>query len=453
MTRIHAVAAVVAGVVALAAGCGNGTADRAASSSPPVPAFLTVRNGGPTTARALRGRPYNQSARNLDNAGLARFARGAEPFDQAFDPGDGLGPDHDRTGCLSCHLDGTRAPEHPTDGPPPGFIVRVSLPGTDGHGGPRPVPTYGLQLTPAATGGGEPEATVRVRWTTVVHRTADGRRVELRRPVLDIRPHRGPLPAGVETSPRMAPAMIGLGLLEAIPEPDLVAAAARQAADGSGVSGRVNRVADPLSGDTVLGRFGWKAGQPSVESQTLAALHTDLGISTPDSVAPGATPELDADSLADLVFYNQTIAVPIGRGVSAARVRRGAATFQRIGCAACHTPTQRTDAAGGPDHLAALAGVTFHPYTDLLLHDMGAGLADGRREYLASGREWRTAPLWGLSRRVEVTGVRAFLHDGRARTPEEAILWHGGEAGPARVRFERLSAGDRADLLAFLDSL
>jgi CxxC motif-containing protein (DUF1111 family) len=333
------------------------------------------------------------------------------------------------------------------------LIVRVSLPGGDGHGGPRPVPTYGLQLTPATTGGGPPEATVRVRWTKVVHRMADGRRVDLRRPVLDIRPDRGALPAGVETSPRMAPTMIGLGLLEAIPEADLVAAMQRQAAGGSAVSGRVNRVADPATGATVLGRFGWKAGQPSVASQTLAALHTDLGITTPDSAPPGAAPELDAETLADLVFYNQTIAVPIGRGVSAAPVRSGAATFQRIGCAACHTTTQRTDAGGGPNHLAALAGITFHPYTDLLLHDMGAGLADGRREYLASAREWRTAPLWGLSRRVEVTAVRAFLHDGRARTPEEAILWHDGEARPARLRFERLSAGERADLLAFLDSL
>ena len=158
-------------------------------------------------------------------------------------------------------------------------------------------------------------------------------------------------------------------------------------------------------------------------------------------------------TLDQLVFYNRTIAVPISRNVTSAPVRRGAATFQRIGCAACHTPTQHSDAVGGPGRISAVADIEFHPYTDLLLHDMGPGLADGRPEFLASGREWRTAPLWGLGRRVEVTGVRAFLHDGRARTPEEAIEWHGGEATRARAAFERLSPADRADLLAFLASL
>jgi CxxC motif-containing protein (DUF1111 family) len=248
----------------------------------------------------------------------------------------------------------------------------------------------------------------------------------------------------------MAQTMIGLGLLEAIPEADLDAAATAQAAGGSGVSGEVQRVVDPASGATVVGRFGWKASQPTVASQTLAALHNDLGLTTPDVGPEGVEPEMDQETLDDLVFYNRTIAVPISRRSTSSRpVRRGAATFDRIGCAACHTPTQ----VSGPDDIEAVADIEFHPYTDLLLHDMGEGLADGRSEFAASGREWRTAPLWGLGRRAEVTGVRAFLHDGRARTPEEAILWHGGEATGARYRFERLSAAERADLLAFLGSL
>jgi CxxC motif-containing protein (DUF1111 family) len=174
-----------------------------------------------------------------------------------------------------------------------------------------------------------------------------------------------------------------------------------------------------------------------------------MGIrSTPD---PGgdAPPEIDPDELADLVFYNRTIAVPVGRGTRSPSSTRGAQLFERIGCAACHTPTQRS----GTDFVAGLSNQTFHPYTDLLLHDMGPALADGRPDGGASGSEWRTAPLWGLGRRVEVTGRKAFLHDGRARTPTEAILWHGGEARAARERFEHLSASDRAALAAFLASL
>jgi CxxC motif-containing protein (DUF1111 family) len=163
----------------------------------------------------------------------------------------------------------------------------------------------------------------------------------------------------------------------------------------------------------------------------------------------GSPPEIDPDTLADLIFYNRTIAVPVGRNTTSPTATRGAELFEKIGCAACHTPTQHS----GPDPVAGLSDQTFHPYTDLLLHDMGPGLADGRPDGSATGSEWRTAPLWGLGRRVEVTGRQSFLHDGRARTPTEAILWHAGEAAQARKRFEHLSASDRAALAAFLNSL
>jgi CxxC motif-containing protein (DUF1111 family) len=258
----------------------------------------------------------------------------------------------------------------------------------------------------------------------------------------------------------MAPPIVGLGLLEAIPDQVLLAAADPDDADGDGISGRVNRVFDQRRNAMVIGRFGWKAGQPTVHQQTVVALHDDMGITTsdlPDTCAhqgsacrPADEPiELDDADLADLVFYNRTIAVPIARDAASTAVRRGADMFERIGCAACQTPTH----VAGADPVAAVAGQTFHAYTDLLLHDMGPGLADRRPEFQASGSEWRTAPLWGLSRRKEVTGSPALLHDGRARNVTEAILWHGGEASAARRSFERLSRADRADLLEFLGSL
>lgn len=433
--------AVAVAVVSSVASCGS------PQERVEPPGFLTDRNGGPTTARALRGRPYNQSARNLDNLGLARFAAGAEPFDKFFIADEGLGPDHDRSGCLSCHPDGSVVATASGETRPPGFIVRVSLPGTAEDGrSQRPVPTYGLQLTPESTDG-DPEVSIELAWQTVTHRRADGTTVELRHPSVKLTPHRGEFPDGMLISPRMAPTMIGLGLLDAIPVSALRAAVESQERGGE-VSGRLNEVVDPRSGEIVVGRFGWKAGQPSVESQTVAALHNDLGLTSPGD-DPAVRADLRPREFDDLVFYNRTIAVPISRGTDRPMVKRGARTFERIGCAACHTTTQRS----GPDEISALSEVTFHPYTDMLLHDMGERLDDHRPEFLATGREWRTAPLWGLGRRVEISGVEAFLHDGRARTPEEAIYWHDGEAAASRRRFELLGDADAQALLAFLDSL
>jgi CxxC motif-containing protein (DUF1111 family) len=158
---------------------------------------------------------------------------------------------------------------------------------------------------------------------------------------------------------------------------------------------------------------------------------------------------MSATDMDDQVFYNRTIAVPIARNVDDAAVVRGANRFVDVGCSSCHTTTQRS----GDDEIAGLAGQTFHPFTDLLLHDMGDGLADGRPEFEASGREWRTAPLWALGRRAETTGFSSFLHDGRARDFEEAILWHDGEARASRRAFMALTRQERSDLLAFLAAL
>jgi CxxC motif-containing protein (DUF1111 family) len=238
-------------------------------------------------------------------------------------------------------------------------------------------------------------------------------------------------------------------------------------ADGDGISGRANRVWDQASSKTALGRFGWKANQPNIRQQNAAAANGDIGITTrlypSENIAEGQTaaaaaptgsqngePEMRDDHFDKLVFYVQTLAVPASRNVDDPTVRRGAQLFAGIGCTACHTPTLET---GDYPDVPELAHQVIHPFTDLLLHDMGAELADGRPDFLATEQEWRTPPLWGIGLTQMVNRHTRFLHDGRARSLEEAVLWHGGEAAKSHDRFIHLSRDERAALLAFLDSL
>lgn len=428
------------------------TVDRTASPGPTI----DPRLGGGTSAKELRGRPFNQPARNLTNDESRRFGAGADTFNRRTTEAEGLGPIYNDDSCLSCHADGiapVRAPA-PSDAdqlPNTGLLLRLSMPGTGPNRSAIPEPTYGFQLQTDAVDGSRPEGRLSVTWSKIDGTYADGTQYELRRPTftaVDLRD--GPMDPRVLTSARIAPPMIGLGLLEAIAETTIVEAADPDDRDGDGVSGRPNRVSDTLTGVVELGRFGWKASQPSVRQQTVVALDQDLGVSTADLPGTrGATPEMSPGALSDMVFYNRTIAVPVARGTDAVDVERGSATFGQIGCAACHTPTQET----GPDQVDGLARQTIHPYTDLLLHDLGPDLGDGRPDGDATGDEWRTPPLWGLGHRVGVVGYGAFLHDGRARTPTEAILWHGGEAQSAAERFRTLDRQARDDLAAFLGSL
>ncbi|HEY8379559.1 MAG TPA: di-heme oxidoredictase family protein, partial [Nannocystis sp.] len=274
----------------------------------------------------------------------------------------------------------------------------------------------------------------------------------------------GPLPPDLLISPRVAPAMIGLGLLAGIPEADIVAREDPDDADGDGISGRANRVWDVAAGRLALGRFGWKAGQPDVAQQTAAAFLGDMGLTTslfprencPEgqlacAAAPtGGSPEVEDDTFGDVVYYASTLAVPARRDPDDPEVLRGKQIFHDVGCAACHVPRHRTAADAA---IAEVRDQTIWPYTDLLLHDMGEALADGRPEYLADGREWRTPPLWGLGLVEVVSGHTEFLHDGRARSLLEAVLWHGGEAEPAREAVRALPRADRDALVAFLNSL
>ena len=295
--------------------------------------------------------------------------------------------------------------------------------------------------------------------------------MSLRRPTYSITDLKyGPLHPKTMLSPRVAPPMIGLGLIEAIPEADIRARADPDDKDGDGISGRTNEVWSLAENRATLGRFGWKAGVPSIapaeRRRPSPATSASRARSTrvPRATAPRrkrsasrrrtATATAAAEvgkTLFDLVvFYAQNLAVPPRRNAGDAQVARGKAVFNQLGCQGCHTPSFTTGKVEGQPHLS---GQKIWPYTDLLLHDMGEGLADNRPEGVADGREWRTPPLWGLGLTQLVSGHTFFLHDGRARNLEEAILWHGGEAQAARDRYAALPKADREALLKFVESL
>jgi CxxC motif-containing protein (DUF1111 family) len=251
--------------------------------------------------------------------------------------------------------------------------------------------------------------------------------------------------------------VIGLGLLEAIPEATLLERADPADCNQDGISGRALLVTDPEGGKLRLGRFGWKAEKVSVRHQVLDALEGDLGVGSSARPDSAGKVELTSVEVADLTTYMRLVSVPAQRDVETALVRSGEGLFRSVGCANCH----QTDAVTGSVHpFAELRGQAIKPYTDLLLHDMGEGLADASGVALSddplappAAQEWRTPPLWGLGLHSVVNGNTGLLHDGRAATPLEAILWHGGEAQGARDRFVALSSSERSALLAFLESL
>lgn len=413
----------------------------------------------------------------LSAAGARRFDDGAVLFDEDWvvAPGetepdrDGLGPTANATSCVACHHAHGKGVV-PTDvmDTRPGLVLRLSVPGRTATGAPVPEPTYGDQLQDRGSGWAPHEGRVLVTYTEEEGTFADGGTFRLRRPSYTVGDLQfGRFAHGVTISPRVAPALIGMGLLDAIPDELVVAGADPADQDGDGISGRPNLVWEDATGASVSGRFGWKASQPTLHQQTTAALHADLGVtsaarpaescpppqlecaSAPTGAAAPGGVDAGAEAVETLTFYTRTLAVPASRIGPDPAIGRGRAVFTDVGCASCHRPSWTTGDAPEP----ALSGRGIEPYTDLLLHDMGGGLADDRSEFAADGREWRTAPLWGVGLVQAVTPGAGFLHDGRARTLAEAVLWHGGEAEPARERYRLLPPADRAALLSFLGSL
>lgn len=378
----------------------------------------------------------------------------------------GLGPTYNRPSCLSCHpRNGRGKPPDSAAEPMRSILVRLSIPGVDAHGGPLPEPHYGEQLNELGAPGVPGEGEAFLDWREHSVELADGTRVHLRQPTLGFRKLAfGPLHAQAMHSLRVAPPLFGLGLLEAVDAEQLHAIAEEQRLAGQGIRGMPNQVWDVALQAQVTGRFGWKANQPSVRQQVAAALLGDMGITSPLFPEPNCPPvqqacrdwqhdqhpELSDASLDDMTLYHYLLAVPQPRNTDDPQVRHGEQLFAQVGCASCHRPRLTT---GQLAAFPALSGQQIAPYTDLLLHDMGEGLADQRPDYLASGRQWRTPPLWGIGLLPKVNGYRFLLHDGRARSLLEAILWHGGEAQAAREAVRQLQAQDRQALLAFLESL
>ncbi|MEM6497271.1 MAG: di-heme oxidoredictase family protein, partial [Pseudomonadota bacterium] len=395
---------------------------------------------------------------------------------------DGLGPLYNARSCQRCHLKDGRGHTPEANWPADNavsMLLRLSVPPQTKSDRERlkagrvnviAEPTYGTQLQDLAVQGHAGEGRMHITYTERLVTLADGEKVSLRVPSYKITDlGYGPLHPQTIISPRIAPQMIGLGLLEGIPAADILAMADPDDRDGDGVSGRANRVWSHVQGKLMLGRFGWKAGSPSVLEQSADAFAGDLGISSDLVRVPHGDctskqtacvnaphgesredPEIKRSLMRLVAFYARNLAVPRRSNPGGANVLAGKQLFNDIGCARCHRPSFTTG-ADSPD--ANLRNQKIWPYTDLLLHDMGERLADNRPEGRANGREWRTPPLWGIGLTKVVSGHTHFLHDGRARSILEAILWHGGEATSSRKRVERLSKADRESLIAFLESL
>ena len=372
----------------------------------------------------------------------------------------GLGAIFNNVSCISCHHNDGKGT--PTAGAVnSSLLIRLSLPGQDEHGGPVAVPGFGLQLQDVSVFGKQPEARVNISYTESTFTFPDGVQVNLRKPDYALTNPYLPLPAGYMLSPRMAPPVFGLGLIEAIPESTILSFADENDADGDGISGRPNYVWNGYTQKMELGRFGLKANAPSLQIQVAGAYQQDMGItsyvfSNESSVGQGQgdgyadDPEIPDSIMNSVVFYVRTLAVPARRNVTDVAIMAGEKIFTQINCSGCHKPTLYT---GVNTNLPTLSNQRIHPYTDLLLHDMGQGLADGRPDFTANGQEWRTMALWGIGLFPKTNGTAFYLHDGRARTLEEAILWHGGEAEQSREKFVQLTTTERNSLISFLKSL
>jgi CxxC motif-containing protein (DUF1111 family) len=442
-----------------------------------------ARSGGAATVRKTDQNAFSLPSANLPPSRRVDFSVGNSFFRSPWviapsttTARDGLGPLFNTNACQNCHIkDGRGHPPTPDAANAVSMLVRLSIPDAPQFAklieqvGVVPEPVYGGQFQDMAVPGVAPEGKVRVDYTPVPVRFKDGTEVELRKPVLQITQlGYGPMHPDTRFSARVAPPMIGLGLLEAIPEEAILANAAAQTKEKNGIHGRPNQVWDDALQKTVMGRFGWKAGQPNLNQQNVHAFSGDMGLTTslrpfddctdaqtackqaPNGNGPEGEPEVSDNILRLVLFYSRNLAVPARRGINDAEVLAGKNLFFQAGCDACHTPKYTTAAnAAEPE----LANQVIRPYSDLLLHDMGDGLADHRTEFQASGRDWRTPPLWGIGLTQAVSGHTQFLHDGRARNLLEAVLWHGGEAQAAQQQVLSFNAEQRAALLAFLNSL
>lgn len=430
--------------------------------------------GGATTVFDFSENAFNHVAANISGDGETKFSVGNSFFRQNWmiAPSstagrDGLGPLYNALGCSGCHLRDGRGRAPIGNEGVTGFLFRLSVPGTDAHGGPAPDAIYGGQFQTLSIPGVLNEGSFAINYQTIQGQFEDGSAYTLQQPVYTLTGNYGSLD-NLLTSPRVAPQMSGLGLLATIKESDLLANADETDANQDGISGKANYVWDYKNQTNAIGRFGWKANVPTIFQQTAGAFNGDIGITTslfPSDHCTSAQHdclsaingndssfnyELSNYQLDRTAYYASTLAVAGRRNAKDATVLQGKKLFTQAGCAKCHVPSYTT---GTNADIPELSDQKIYPYTDLLLHDMGDGLADNRPDYLANGKEWRTPPLWGIGLFFTVNKHTNYLHDGRAGNLQEAILWHGGEAESAKENFRKMKSTERDALITFLNSL
>ncbi len=449
--------------------------------------------GGAATSKKSTGNrnAFSHASANMGFRNELNFKVGNGVFKKIWvsapastDASDGLGPLFNARACQRCHLKDGRG--HPPKANAPeddaiSMLMRLSIPAQNdaqkallkAHKvNAIPDPVYGGQMQDFSIQGHDAEGKIHISYSDVKVTLAGGEVVTLSKPSYSISDLAyGKLHKNIRLSPRVAPQMIGLGLLEAISVNDIKALSDPDDKNNDGISGRVNKVWSKEFQMVMIGRFGWKAGQPTIKEQTAGAFAGDMGLSTAFHTHGSAdctekqskcrnaptgnskryeNVEVGSKMLNLVTFYSQNLAVPKRRKFDNPEILKGKKLFYEIGCTSCHAPKFKTGINKTQPHLS---NQLIWPYTDMLLHDMGEGLADNSPEGVANGREWRTAPLWGIGLTKIVNGHTFFLHDGRARNIQEAILWHGGEAKAARDRFIALTKEERQRLIDFVNSL
>ena len=453
--------------IALLSACGG--SDDASSTQPNLPSPPTSPDrpavdsdwqpaGGNATIAANVAQPFLQIMPHLPSSALGGVSPGRELFITEWTPAgegralfDGVGPLFNANACTQCHSADGRKPVYAASGQlTDAILFRLG----DKQGAAHAY--YGEQMQHQSI---DPSIATEGRMHYTATASQNGKPAGV---AFDFTPTDSNQPLGqTAISGRISPQLVGMGLLDLIPEVDIIAAADPNDSDNDGISGRVHWVDDDQQQS--VGRFGWKAINVSLRTQNANAMSQDMGLTTSVFMAPnctvnqpicwtapsGGTPEVSESSLDAVTDFMTALAVPERRIDDLSTFNAGAKLFAQVGCASCHTPKQKT---GDSARFPLLSQQTIYPYTDLLLHDMGAGLDDGVKEKNAESYEWRTPPLWGIGIVARDPQAR-FLHDGRASSLSDAILWHGGEAQSAKTRFSQLSTTEQQTLMTFLNGI
>lgn len=426
----------------------------------------SVDSSGPT-AFSLPMKNITKKHRKSFSVGHSTFRQNWVTSPASVKTRQGLGTLFNATSCSSCHAQDGRGqpPLENSDKTFSSILVRLSVPGTDEHGAPLGEPHYGGQFNHRAILNVAPEGDVKIIYKQIADKFEDGTEYTLLIPQLEFsKLAYGEMAKDTMFSLRVAPQTVGLGLLEAITEKDILKKVDPEDKDGDGIKGRVNHVWDYTQKRKRIGRLGWKANQPDIAQQNVSASLGDIGLTSALFPQQSCTsvevecanayalpvPEIDSKELEELNTYTRTLAVPIRRHIDDPNVQSGEKLFKAMNCVGCHTESFVT---GVDKKFPEVSKQKIHPYTDLLIHDMGEGLADHRPDFEAGGNDWRTPPLWGIGLIKVVNGHTRFLHDGRARNLEEAILWHGGEALKSQVLYKKLAKNEREQVIQFLESL